>query len=307
MNPRKPRFYLDWKAAQQRHYFDDFVFLAQIEDTCLVLTGVDTLRMTLNPILGDTLRWGVLKLVSTLTGKVVTVASGSSAIRDGDVIYVRDVKHPIENQTVSLHVERAGSRDVKKFGNIFLGTRVGTALMMRPAGKVTGDIVRLDGDAYLPISEAENGGAAPGALTSYVDGDARVRVRLFVRASGDTVHYTWETPKDLNVLEPVTARWYGIVTGSEILVTESTRFGLSGFVTTDAGDLDGTFGATAYSVSSGAHALGTRIMGSLVTLDLSNLGPNRLVQLRLQRDTGDAYVGSVYIYGVKLYYKREQG
>jgi len=304
MNPRKPRFYLDWKALQQQQYFDDFGFLAQIEDASLVFTGADTILMTLNPILGDTLRWSVLKLVSTLTGKVVTVASGSSAIRDGDVIYVRDIKHPIENQTVSLHVERAGSRDVKKFGNIFLGARVGDALMMRPAGKVTGDIVRLDGDAYLPIANAADGVAPPGVLTTHVSGDSRIEVRQFVRATADSVHYVWETPSDLNAAEPVTARWYGIVTGMDI--TGSARFGLSGFVTVDAANIDGTFGATVYSTSTGGHVEHTRVMGSLVTLDLSNLGPNRLVQLRVQRDSGDYHAGNILVYGVKLFYKREQ-
>lgn len=299
----RPRFYLDWKEAQKKKYYADSAFLSMIEDSNLIIQGLETLELTLNPLTGDTVSWGPLSLTSALTGKTLSVAAGSSGILDGDILYVRGVKHPIENQDLQLYVGRSGSRDVKKFGNIFLAVRRGAALLMRPVAKTSGERLQIAGDWFIPIVEAADGVTAPGAPSTYISGNARVLVRSF-SDTGASVHFTWDAPADLDVTKPVQMRWYGILylgaTGGTVVT-----FNFSAYAIGDAGLMNQSFGAAVASSSVGEHADQTRILGALVPVSIPNLAANRAVHIKLERDASDTYLNAVHIYGVKILYQRE--
>lgn len=299
----RPRFYLDWKVAQKKQYYADAAFLSIIEDSNLIIQGLDTMKLTLNPITGDTVSWGPLSLTSALTGKTLSVAAGSSSILDGDILYLRGIKHPIENQNLQLYVGRSGSRDVKKFGNLFLAVRKGATLLMRPVAKTSGERLRIAGDWYIPIAEATDGVAAPSALTTYVSGNARMYVRSFPNLS-TSVHFSWSAPKDLDATKPVQMCWYGILYLGATVGTIVT-FNFSAYAVDDAGLMDQSFGATAASSSTGNHANQTKIVGALVDVAIPNLAAGRTVHIKLERDANDTYPSAVHIYGVKILYQRE--
>jgi len=299
----RPRFYLDWKEAQKRKYYADSAFLSMIEDSNLIIQGLETLELTLNPLTGDTVGWGPLSLTSALTGKTLSVAAGSSGILDGDIMYLRGIKHPVENQSLRLYVGRSGSRDVKKFGNLFLAVRKGDVLLMRPAAKTSGDRLRIPGEEYRLIAEAVNGVTAPSALTTYINGNARVSVRSFPN-TGASVHFVWETPADLDITEPVQMCWCGILYLSAATGTV-VRLNFSAYAIGDNEGMDQSFGTAVPSSSVGNHGNNAKILGTLVNVTIPNLVPSRLVHVKLERDTGNTYLDAIYIYGVKILYQRE--
>lgn len=298
----RPRFYLDWKDAQKKKYYADSAFLSMIEDSNLIIQGLETLKLTVNPLTGDTVSWSALSLTSALTGKTLSIAAGSSGILDGDILYLRGIKHPVENQSLTLYVGRSGSRDVKKFGNLFLAVRKGTSILMRPAAKTSGDTLKIGGDWFIPIDEAAAGAVPPAVLTTYISGNARVPARSFPN-TGASVHFVWEAPADLDITQPVQMRWYGILymgAATGAIVT----FKFSAYAIGDDGGMNQSFGAEVASSSVGNHSDNTRILGSLVSVTVPNLAAGRLVHIKLERDASDTYLNAMHIYGVKISYKR---
>ena len=106
---KKP--YFDWRKSYTSHKFIDYSAVAKFEGTCLAIAGLDSMEVVsvLLPVPSTTLTWSGLTITSTVTGKTITVTGSGMSVADGDVLYLKNVEHPILDN-VSMPLRAAPPR-----------------------------------------------------------------------------------------------------------------------------------------------------------------------------------------------------
>lgn len=308
--------YFDWKNTYKSHKYVDYSAVAMFEGTSLAISGLDTMELT-TVLLVTTLGWSGLAITSTVTGKTITVSGSGMSVSDGDVLYLKNVEHPIRNNvTMSLQASNPGSSAVKKFGNLFIGAIVGGSLVLRSAGSggyVTPAPVTTVEQVFIPITLAEDGSVPPAIEEVITSGNGAIRVRKFGGVGGTIVHdvvFPWEVPTDLVAASGIKFTVVGVLTETTGINTENVSFKLSGYSKGNGESIGGAFGSEVeVNLPSVSYAQYDRFKSyQSTTITVLTLAAGDTAFLHFERDTADAsdnYLQPIGVSGIIIEWTRQ--
>jgi hypothetical protein len=310
--------FFDWRNSYKSHRYVDYSAIAMFEGSSLAIAGLDTMQLAVAGIPpATTLTWSGLTITSTLTGKTITVSGSGMAVNDGDILYLKNVDHPIENNVnMPLQASSPGNKAVRKFGNLFLGAVVNGSLVLRAAATSTSSATpsyTFLERSFIPIEWAEDGSAPPDAIAPVTAGNGTIQAREFGGLSGSTVHdvvIPWEVPEDIVVASDIKFTVLGVVTSATYIKSnEDVSFKLSGYSVGSRDSISGTFGTEVeVNLPATGYAQYARFKSNQSrTVTITNLASGELVFLHLERDTADAndnYAQPIGVYGIVLEWTR---
>lgn len=147
------------------------------EDRQLVLTEGGTVAWDAT---SSQLSWSAdLKILSPITGRMLTVAAGTVTMDDGKVLYTSLVRAPTADATVSV----AQALQVPATDQaLLLAVRAGTRIYWRNG------LMMLDGDSFTTVGASQGGaGTDPDAIHDNVDGEISAIAEKLVPAGADVV------------------------------------------------------------------------------------------------------------------------
>lgn len=308
--------YFNWKNAHKSHKYVDYSAVAIFEEPSLSIAGLDSMELTVGiPPLPSTVTWSGLTITSALTGKTITVSGSGMSVSEGDVLYLKNVDHPIrDNKTLSLRASAPSRSSVKKFGNLFIGAVVDGALLLRSQGS-QGSVPPLTFKEYsfIPIAAAEDGAVPPAAVAVVTSGNGSISAREFGGAAGDTVHdvvVPWEVPEDITAGEGIKFTVVGVLSDVTGITTENVSFKLSGYSVGNSDSISGTFGTEVeVNIPTTTYSQYDRFKSNQSsTVTVTSLVAGETAFLHFERDTADVsdnYLKPIGVAGIIIESTRE--
>lgn len=304
--------FFDWRNSYKSHQYVDYSAIAMFEGTSLSIAGLDSMELVTS-ITTTTLTWSGLTITSTITGKMITVSGSGMTVSDGDVLYLRNVEHPIKDDTtMTLQASSPRSSAAKKFGNLFIGAVVGGALVLRSGSASSAATPTFKEHTFIPIEWAIDGSVPPDALATITSGNGSIRTRKFGGVGGVTVQdvvIPWEVPEDIVAGSGIKFTVVGVITEAAGITTENVSFKMSGYSGGNGDSINGTFGTEIeVNVPSTAYPQYDRFKSEQSdTVTVTDLAAGETAFLHFERDTADgsdSYLEPIGVYGVVLEWTR---
>lgn len=310
----RQRLYLNYRPVYKRTYrYGDYGFLAIHESASAVVTGAETLTLSVNPLTGaGTLTWTQIQIYSAITGATVTIPAGSTSIADGEVLYIPKLHHPMRTETKTLETGSPRARRTRNVSNMFLGCRVGNDIIFTANGIKGNPAVEetlFYEYPFIPISVGEDDGTPPAALELFTHNSGKIRLRRFSGTVTNGVIIPWEVPTDLDVDYGLRYQVLGVVTEATGPASQGAVFQLGGYSVGVGDDIDGAFAGHEESQTGlMTHSQYDRFKSNWsTTVTIPNLSTGDQTFLHLQRYPGhvsDTYTQNTGIYGVNLKYMK---
>jgi hypothetical protein len=295
--------------------YDDYGFMTGLETSHLIIVGAEGVVFTpevVSPPTPSSLEVPALQIVSPLGKGIITTNPFSGELDDGQAVYIKDVKFPIEgSDTKNITTGPLSNAPQRRTDSLFLGVRIGDTVYFRVQMGASAGGLQFKETDFIPIewSEDHPSVAAPGATELVEDVDGAVRVRKFSGSTSQYVVLPWEVPEDIVVSSGIEYQVVGFFTDAAFsaISSHTLLFKLSGYSIGHGDSLDGTFGtAQSVTLSGETHAQDDRFaLDWSPTVTVTNLARGELGMLFFRRDVADNYPSPVGIYGVKIRWTRE--